>query len=77
MSIIVMNPEEGGQNETRESAERDWERIRYRWVVVYKKAFDANSRGRSVHIGFLRKVISQKSKIRRKKLIYMKKAGGY
>ena len=28
--------------------------------VVYKKAFDANSRRRSVHIEFYRKVISQK-----------------
>ena len=30
--------------------------------VVYKLEFDAKSRGRSVHIEFYRKVISQKSK---------------
>ena len=31
-------------------------------LVVYKKAFDAISRGRIVHIELYRKVISQKSK---------------
>ena len=31
-------------------------------LVVYKTAFDAKSPGRGVHIGLLRKVISEKSK---------------
>ena len=34
-------------------------------LVVCKTEYDAKSRGRNVQIGFLRKVISQKSKIRR------------
>ena len=36
------------------------------WQVVHKKALDAKSRGRSGHIGFLRKVIPQKSRGRKK-----------
>ena len=44
-------------------------------VVVWKLEYDAKSRGRSVHIGQPKKVISQK-KTQTQKLIYMKKAGG-
>ena len=39
-----------------------FKKVFFATLVVYKPEFDAESRGRSVHIVFHRKVISQKNK---------------